>query len=45
MFPEWDRFFNVLNPTNRKHFKLIHTTPPLYPTELRYNVYKCDWEP
>ena len=45
MFPEWDRFFNLLQPTNKKHFKIIHTTLPLYPTELRYNVYKCAWGP
>jgi hypothetical protein len=45
IFPEWDRFFNLLQPTNTKHFQLIHTTLPLYPTEMRYNVYRCDWIP
>ena len=45
LFPEWDRFFNLLHPTNKKHFQLVHTTLPLYPTEMRYNVYKCDWIP
>ena len=45
IFPEWDRFFNLLQPINKKYFQLIHTTLPLYPTEMRYNVYKCDWAP
>jgi len=45
LFPEWDRFFNLLQPPNKKHFQLIHTTLPLYPTELRYHVYKCNWKP
>ena len=45
MFPEWDRFFNLLQTTNKKYFQFIHTTPPLFPTEMRYNVYKCDWTP
>lgn len=45
LFPEWDRFFNLLQPINKKHFQLIHTTLPLFPTEMRYHVYKCDWAP
>ena len=45
MFTEWDRFFNLLQTTNKKYFQFIHTTPPLFPTEMRYNVYKCDWTP
>jgi hypothetical protein len=45
LFPEWDRFFNLLQPTNVQYFNLKYTTAPLYPTDLRYNVYKCNWEP
>jgi hypothetical protein len=45
MFPEWDRFFNLLHPTNKKHFQLIYTSLPLYPTEMQYHVYKCAWTP
>lgn len=44
MFPEWDRFFNLLQPANSKYFTLIHTTLPLYPTEMRYRVFKCRWD-
>jgi hypothetical protein len=43
IFPEWDRFFNLLQPANIQHFDLKYTTSPLYPSELRYNVYKCNW--
>ena len=43
MFPEWDKFFNVLHPANKKYFRLIYTTLPLYPTEMRYHVYECNW--
>jgi hypothetical protein len=45
IFPEWDRFFNLLVPPNNQYFHHMHTTLPLYPTEMRYNVYKCDWSP
>ena len=44
MFYEWDRFFNLLQPANSKHFQLIHTTLSLYPTDMRYRVFKCCWE-
>jgi hypothetical protein len=44
MFYEWDRFFNLLQPGNEKYFQLLHTTLPLYPTEMRYRVFKCGWE-
>lgn len=44
MFYEWDRFFNLLQPGNAHYFQLIHTTLPLYPTEMRYKVFKCRWE-
>jgi hypothetical protein len=44
LFPEWDRFFNLLQPANSKYFTLIHTTLPLYPTEMRYRVFKCRWD-
>jgi hypothetical protein len=44
MFSEWDRFFNLLQPANEKYFQLIHTTIPLYPTQMRYRVFKCCWE-
>ena len=44
IFPEWDRFFNVLQPSNMQNFDLTYTTSPVYPTALRYNVYKCNWE-
>jgi len=43
MFPEWDKFFNVLQPANKKYFRLMYTTLPLYPTEMRYHVYECNW--
>ena len=45
IFPEWDRFFNLLVPPNNQYFHHMHTTLPLYPTEMRYNVYRCDWSP
>ncbi len=45
IFPEWDRFFNLLAPINNQYFEHMYTTLPLYPTELRYHVYKCDWKP
>jgi hypothetical protein len=45
LFPDWDRFFNLLQPGNNKHFQLAYTTPPLFPIDTRYNVYKCDWTP
>jgi hypothetical protein len=45
IFSEWDRFFNLLVPTNNQYFQHLHTTLPLYPTQMRYNVYKCDWTP
>ena len=45
LLPEWDRFFNLLQPPNNKHFHLIHTSPPIFPIDTRYNVYKCDWKP
>ena len=44
MFTEWDRFFNLLRPDNEKYFKLLHTTLPLYPTTMRYRVFKCSWD-
>ncbi len=44
MFAEWDRFFNLLRPDNEKHFQLLHTTLPLYPTTMRYKVFKCNWD-
>lgn len=43
MFYEWDRFFNLLQPGNEKYFQLLYTTLPLYPTEMRYKVFKCTW--
>ncbi len=44
MFYEWDRFFNLLHSGNSKYFQLLHTTLPLYPTAMRYRVFKCSWE-
>jgi hypothetical protein len=44
MFYEWDRFFNLLRPDNDKYFQLLHTTLPLYPTTMRYRVFKCTWD-
>ena len=44
MFDEWDRFFNLLQPGNEKYFDLLHTTLPLYPTTMRYRVFRCSWE-
>jgi hypothetical protein len=44
MFAEWDRFFNLLRPDNEKYFQLLHTTLPLYPTTMRYKVFKCMWD-
>jgi hypothetical protein len=43
MFDDWDRFFNLLHPANDKYFQLIHTILPLYPTDMRYRVYECNW--
>jgi hypothetical protein len=44
MLAEWDKYLNVLQPVNQKYFQLLHTTLPLYPTEMRYKVFKCTWE-
>ena len=44
MLPEWDKFFNVLTPGNRNYFELLHVTPPLYPTDMKYQVFKCNWD-
>jgi hypothetical protein len=44
MIPDWDRFFNLFQPANRKYFQLVYTTPPLYPSPMRYEVFKCTWE-
>lgn len=43
MFPEWDRYFNFFQSGNEKCFKLIHTSNLLFPTQLRYHVYKFNW--
>ena len=44
MFAEWDRLLNLLQPANEKYFQLLHTTLPLYPTTMRYRVFKCNWD-
>jgi hypothetical protein len=44
MFAEWDRFFNLLQPANSNYFQFLHTTLPLYPTTMKYRVFKCSWE-
>jgi len=44
MIPEWDRYFNFFQSGNEKYFKHLYTSDFLFPTELRYMVYKCNWE-
>jgi arabinofuranosyltransferase len=43
IFPEWDRYFNFFQFGNEKYFKQVYTSELLFPTELRYKVYKCNW--
>jgi len=43
MIPEWDRYFNFFQSGNEKYFKQVYTSELLFPTELRYKVYKCNW--
>ena len=44
MIPEWDRYFNLFQPGSEKYFEHVYTSDLLFPTELRYMVYKCNWE-
>ena len=44
LFPGWDRYFNFFRPDNKKHFKQVYTSRPLFPTGVRYKVFKCNWE-
>ncbi|KPJ58762.1 MAG: hypothetical protein AMJ42_02665 [Deltaproteobacteria bacterium DG_8] len=44
MFPDWDRYFNFFRSDNKKHFKHIYTSHPLFPSGIRYKVFMCNWE-
>jgi len=44
MFPEWDRYFNFFRSDNKKHFKHIYTSNPIFLSRVRYDVFKCYWE-
>ena len=44
MFPKWDRYFNFFQSNNRKHFKHVYTSNPIFPSRVKYNVFKCYWE-
>ena len=44
MIPEWNRYFNFFQSGNEKYFKLLYTSDFLFPTELIYKVYECNWE-
>ena len=44
MFPDWDRYFNFFQSGNEKYFKHVYTSNTLYPSEVKYEVYKCNWE-
>jgi len=44
MFRSWDRYFNLLTRSNRKVFRPVHITRPVYAMGSRYMVYKCYWD-
>jgi hypothetical protein len=44
MFPEWDRFFNLLAPVNKKYFSEIAAPVRAFPRGVKYTVYKCSWD-
>ncbi len=43
MFPDWDRYFNFFQSDNKKHFKHVYTSHPLFPVGSKYKVFKCNW--
>jgi len=43
ILPEWDKYFNFLHADNEKYLKRVYTSGLLFPSGMRYKVFRCDW--
>ena len=43
ILPEWDKYFNFFQADNEKYLKHVYTSGLLFPSGMRYKVFRCDW--
>jgi hypothetical protein len=43
ILPEWGKYFNFLHADNEKYLKHVYTSGLLFPSGMRYKVFRCDW--
>lgn len=42
--PDWERYLNLFQSANQKHFRQVYTSDLIFPVQARYKVFKCNWE-